>query len=160
MTDKEFYIGSKEDYSAYTTNHSVNDLPIKNLPMSYFPFFYNTNESSIAKMQKLVPLIENYTKKYGETDGTDNTTAAYTIDTEKLFGLLSSLEEPYQPFNQNNAGHILVVVTLIWGLVALGVMKIIAVFFGERYIYFILVCIFLLLIFGVIWSLFITNTVV
>lgn len=160
MANKEFYIGSKEDYEVYTKNYTIIDLPVKNLPMSYFPFFYNTNESSITKMQKLVPLIENYTKKYGETDSSTQTTAAYTIDTEKLFGLLASLEEPYQPFNQNNAGHIMVIVTLIWGIVALGVLRVFAVFWGDRYIFFILGCILLLLIFGVIWTLFITNTVV
>lgn len=160
MTDKEFYIGSKEDYKSYIERRSVADLPVRNLPMSYFPFFYNTNESSIAKMQKLVPLIENYTKKYGELDDGSATPVAYTIDTEKLFGLLSSLEEPYQPFNNNNAKHIMIVITFIWGIIALVVLRIIATFWGEYYIYFILICILILLVFAVIWTLFITNTVV
>jgi hypothetical protein len=159
MTDKEFYIGNKDDYQKYITDHSVCNLPVKNLPMSYFPFFYNTNESSIAKMKRLVPLIENYTKKYGETSDCQ-VTAAYTIDTEQLFGLLSSLEEPYQPFNKNNATHIMIAITLVWGIVALGVLRVISMIWNERYIYFILGCILTLLIFGVIWALFITNTVI
>jgi hypothetical protein len=110
-------------------------------------------------MKRLVPLIENYTKKYGETSDCQ-VTAAYTIDTEQLFGLLSSLEEPYQPFNKNNATHIMIAITLVWGIVALGVLRVISMIWNERYIYFILGCILTLLIFGVIWALFITNTVI
>lgn len=167
-SDYMFFIGDKSDYDKFKSacadgKTDVRDLPVRNLPMSYFPFFYNTSESSVNKMQRLVPLFENYTKtqeiKAGNTGTCSTTPASHNIDTDELFALLSQLEEPYQPYNQNNVGHITIVVLTVWGLVLLYLLKILHGYIREYYVKFILACIFLLLIFGVIWTLFVTNTV-
>lgn len=150
---RQFYIGNPEDYDTYKTSKYVGDLPVKNLPMSYFPFFYNNSESSISKLQRLVPLIENYTK----TPGVDET---YTIDTEELFKLLSLLEDPNQPFNTNNAQNITLMVLLIWFAIGMWILKVVSVYFENRYVFVIIFFIGILLVFGVIWTLFVTNTVI
>jgi hypothetical protein len=167
-----FFIGDKSDYEKFKSEctegkSDVKDLPVKNLPMSYFPFFYNTSESSIDKMQRLVPLFENYTKSLAveanvaATQGTcpNSQTASHNIDTDTLFALLSQLEEQYQPYNQNNTRHITVVVIVIWSLVGFYILKILHGYLKQYYVKLILTCILLLLIFSVIWTLFVTNTV-
>jgi len=97
ISDKIYLIGRSEDYNSYLENTlNIDELPIANLPMCYFPFFYNDNENSIEKMRRLVPLIENNSKNSvnggdGSTasTATDKVNAVNTIDTDKLFSLLS-----------------------------------------------------------------------
>lgn len=166
-SSKQFFIGNESDFKDYKSNSdkanglSVLNLPIKNLPMNYFPFFYKNTETSIANLQKLVPLIESYTKSVQIAGSCDvNKPSSHNIDTEKLFSLLSLLEEPYQPFNKNNVTHLMTVVIILWGLIGLFVLKVISVYMRERYVYFILIAILLLLLIGVFWTIAITNTVV
>ena len=155
MTDKIFLIGNKDDWSIYDANiNNIDVLPIKNLPMSYFPFYYNESDKSVGKLERLVPLIENYTRVDG--DNKDNA-AAYTIDTEKLFNLLTLLEEKDQPFNKNNIKHIKIVIIIIWIIILIGILKMLYYIFKDKYTYFILFMIMLLLIFSTLWALIITN---
>jgi hypothetical protein len=170
-----FFIGDEIDYQSYQEKCNqgktdVSDLPVRNLPMSYFPFFYNNSESSIDKMQRLFPLFENYTKSVAKMQGSSGsegatcsvdggTAASNNIDTDKLFGLLSQLEEPYQPYNNNNAKHITYVVFIIWGLLFFYFMKIVHTYLKSHYLKIIIASVFLLLLFGVLWTLFVTNTV-
>jgi hypothetical protein len=156
MTDKIYLIGNKDEYSAYLTNiNNIDALPLKNLPVSYFPFYYNQNESSIEKMKRLVPLIENYTKVSDANQKSES--APYTIDTDKLFSLLTSMEEPYQPFNNKNIMHINFVIILAWIIVGLYFLKLMYYIFEDYYSYFIVFMIFVLLVFATVWSLFITS---
>ena len=156
MTDKIYLIGNRDEYSTYLANiNKVDALPLKNLPVSYFPFYYNQNESSVEKMKRLVPLIENYTKV---SDADQKSQAApYTIDTDKLFSLLTSMEEPYQPFNNKNIFHINIVIIIVWVIVGIYILKSMSYVFGEYYSYFIIFMIFILLAFATVWSLFITS---
>ena len=155
MTDKIFLVGNKDEWGAYEANiNNIDALPIRNLPMSYFPFYYNESESSVEKMKRLVPLIENYTK----VDNENKVDAApYSIDTEKLFSLLTNLEEPYQPFNNNNIKHIKYVVIVMWVIIGFFVLKIIYYQLNQRYIYFIIFMIFLLLVGATLWALIVTS---
>lgn len=157
MSTYLYFIGKDSDYKDFMDNPTeVTNLPVKNLPMSYFPFFYGTSEKSIERMRKVVPLFENYTKNIttvGQTPATNN------IDTEKLFGLLSQLEEPYQPFNKNNVTHIFMMTIFIWMVVILIILKLLSAILDEYYTYFIMGLIILLSIIGIIWSFFVTNTV-
>lgn len=154
INDKIFLIGNKEEYITYESNKGNTDsLPIKNLPMCYFPFFYNNSEMSIEKMKKIVSLTENYSR----TEDINAETAKNNIDTEKLFSMLTILEEPYQPFNNNNIFHIKICIIIFWILVGLGFLKICYYFFKERYTYFMLFMIFSLLIISTVWSLTITS---
>lgn len=155
MTDKIFLIGNKDDWGVYQANvNNVDALPVKNLPMSYFPFYYNESESSIEKMKRLVPLIENYTKVDGDNKPG---AAAYDIDTEKLFSLLTTLEESYQPFNNNNLKHIKIVVIAVWFIIGMFILKIFYYIFREKYTYFILFMILILLVMATIWALVVTS---
>ncbi len=153
MSNKVFFVGNKEEYQTYLDNkYNIDFLPIKNLPMCYFPFFYNNSEMSIEKMKKIVSLVENKTRSGNSSMG-----STYTIDTEELFSLLSTLEEPYQPFNNNNIFHIKIAIIIFWILVILGILKLCYYYFQDKYVYFMLLVIFLLLIVSTVWSLTITS---
>jgi hypothetical protein len=157
MSTYLYFIGKDSDYKDFSVNpNDITKLPVKNLPMSYFPFFYETSEKSIERMRKLVPLFENYTKT---TTSDGQTSSQNNIDTEKLFGLLSQLEEPYQPFNKNNVTHIFMMTVFIWMVVVLIILKLLSAILDEYYTYFIMGLIILLSIIGIIWSFFVTNTV-
>jgi hypothetical protein len=156
MTDKIYLIGNKDEYSTYLADiNNIDALPLKNLPVSYFPFYYNQNESSIEKMKRLVPLIENYTKVSNADQKSE--AAPYTIDTDKLFSLLTSMEEPFQPFNNKNIFHINIVIIIVWFVVGIYILKSMSYVFSEYYSYFIIFMIFVLLAFATVWSLFITS---
>lgn len=159
MSAKLYFIGNEADYKTYLDNggKDVTQLPLKNLPMSYFPFFYNTSEASVEKMRKLVPLLENYTATKSQDQ--QNKAANYTIDTDMLFSLLTDLEEPYQPYNTYQINHIYIVVIILWLMVGIFFLKVFSIFLREYYIFFIVCMILVLLIFGVLWSLFVTNNV-
>jgi hypothetical protein len=168
VSDKIYLIGRSEDYKSYLENTlNIDELPIANLPMCYFPFFYNDNENSIEKMRRLVPLIENNSKNSANgsdgsdgsdgTDGTDKVNAINTIDTDKLFSLLTNLEESYQPFNNNNIYHIKMFIYIVWIVLGFSFLKIISYFMGPNYIYFILSLIILLLVISILWALLVTS---
>ena len=152
-TKTMFYIG---DSTIKSEESDISLLPIEHLPMSYFPFYYNTNETSIEKMRRLVPLLENYIK----TDDESAINAKYTIDTDELFTLLSELEDPAQPFNNNNVSHIAYVIIFVWICIALFVLQIIQYYTGTNYVVIILIGILLLLILGVGFALFMANSVI
>ncbi len=153
MSNKLFFVGNNEEYEEYLTNvQNIDMLPIKNLPMCYFPFFYDNSEMSIEKMKKIVSLVENKTRSGDSSMG-----STYTINTEELFSLLSTLEEPYQPFNNNNIFHIKIAIIIFWILVILGILKLCYYYFQDKYVYFMLLVIFLLLIVSTVWSLTITS---
>lgn len=156
MSDTIFLIGNKDDYKEYEANMSnIDTLPLANLPVSYFPFFYNSIETSVEKMKRLVPLIENH--KNVNAVGVVGNTATYTIDTDKLFSLLTNLEESYQPFNNNNIFHLKIFVVVIWILIVLCVLKFCYFIMREHYTYFIMFLIFTILILSTIWALVITS---
>lgn len=152
MSDSIYLIGNKEDYSVFESNaNSIDSLPVKNLPMSYFPFFYNNSEMSLDKLKQVVPLFENYTKT--ESDQASK----HTIDTENLFELLTKLEEPYQPFNNNNISHIRAFVIVVWIMIGFLFLKMMQYFLKDRYIYFILVMVLALLFMSTVWALVMTT---
>lgn len=155
MTDNKFFlIGNQSDFKAWERNtNNIDVLPVANLPMTYFPFFYNNSESSIERMSRIVPLLKNKTV----SDGVDGKVAENDIDTDKLFTLLTNLEESYQPFNNNLIFHIKVVVFIIWAFMFLGILRLIAYLLGGKYSYFILFMIMMLLFISTMWALIITS---
>lgn len=159
MSDNKFFlIGNQSDFKAWERNtNNVDALPVANLPMTYFPFYYNNSESSLEKMKRTVPLIKNGSFASSGTGSSDGKFAENEIDTDKLFTLLTNLEESYQPFNNNLIFHIKIVVFVIWCLVFLGLLRIIAYSIGGKYSYFILFMIMMLLFISTIWALVITS---
>jgi hypothetical protein len=160
MSDKIFLIGNDEgEFKKYKSDPS--NLPLKSLPMSYFPFFYANNEASLEKLRKLVPMLENYSSTLTASD--DKTQAQnavkYTIDTDKLLSLLSELEQPYQPYNTYNITHIYGIILLFWLIVTYLVLLIVHSFTGTYYMYVILASIVLLCILGI-CLFFITNSTI
>lgn len=155
MDDKIFTIGNKEDYIEFEKNPKNTDLlPVKNLPMSYFPFFYNKQETSIEKIKRLVPLFKSKSKI---PNGMNGNSAENDIDTDKLFVLLTKLEDSYQPFNNNYITHINIVIFVFWVTFLYCLMTIAAYFLKRYYVYFIIVVIVLLLILASIWALLMTS---
>jgi hypothetical protein len=163
MSDKIFLIGNDEgEFGKYKSDPSdPSNLPLKSLPMSYFPFFYANNEASLEKLRKLVPMLENYSSTLTASD--DKTQAQnavkYTIDTDKLLSLLSELEQPYQPYNTYNITHIYGIILLFWLIVTYLVLLIVHSFTGTYYMYVILASIVLLCILGI-CLFFITNSTI
>jgi hypothetical protein len=151
----QYFIGDKADYKDYIEKKDVTKLPLKNLPMSYFPFFYENSEVSIEKMRKLVPLLENYTK--AKDDYQQSNAANNTIDTDQLFDLLTILEEPYQAYNTYQINHIYIVVIILWIIISFYVLKIFNIWLRDYYTMFILCMILVSLIIASLWSLFVTN---
>lgn len=159
MTSAEtfFLIGNETDYNIFKQNtNNIDNLPVKNLPMTYFPFYYNNSETSIKKMNKLVPLIKNYIQDINtDIDGAENT--PNTIDTDKLFTLLTNMEESYQPFNNNLIFHIKYFVIVSWILILFTILKLSAFYFKENYTYFIMIMILLVLVMATIWTFVVTG---
>ena len=152
--NKFFLIGNQSDFKAWQKNtNNIDILPVANLPMTYFPFFYSNSESSIEKMKRIVPLSKNKSVP----QNTEGKFAENNIDTDKLFTLLTNLEESYQPFNNNPIFHIKIVVFIIWASVFLGILRLIAYLLGSKYSYFILFMIMMLLFISTMWALIITS---
>lgn len=156
MSDNKFYlIGNQSDFKAWERNtNNIDILPIANLPMTYFPFFFSNSELSVEKLKRTVSLEKNSSLL---SSGVDGNVAENDIDTDHLFTLLTNLEESYQPFNNNLIFHIKIVVFFIWSMVFLGLLRITAYTLGGRYSYFILFMIMMLLIISTIWALVITS---
>ena len=155
MDDKIFMIGNKDDFVEFEKNPKNTDLlPVQNLPMSYFPFFYNKQESSLEKMKRLVPLFETNSDI---KEGTVGSIAENTIDTETLFVLFTTLEDSYQPFNNNYIFHINIVIVSFW-VMFLYLLLMVVSYFSERYYsYLIVIAIALLLVIASMWALIVTS---
>lgn len=148
MSDKIYLIGNKSDFEKYKENSGdVNYLPIKNLPMCYFPFYYANKSLSVDKLKRIVPLLES-----SDTNG-----AKENINTEKLFQLLMWLEESYQPYNNNNIFHIKIVIIVVWILVFMFLLKLASFYLKQNYTYIILGIIVLLLIMSSLWALIVVS---
>jgi len=157
MSNKIYLIGNKNEYASYLNNlDDVDFLPIKNLPITYFPFYYNNNEISTEKIKKLVPILQNYSTTNNVNDIYNNGKSV-DVNMEKLFTLLTNIEEDYQPYNNNNIYHIRVVIILFWVLAILYILKIFYHLLSDKYTYFIGGLVILLLIISIIWGFVITN---
>lgn len=157
MSSKIFLIGDLNEYSNYIENiNNIDFLPLKNLPITYFPFYYNENESSINKLKSIVPLLKNYNNdenkiiKYG--DGT-----SFDIEIDKMFNLLTNIEEEFQPYNNNNISYIRAIVIIFWILLLFLILKYLSFILNEWYSYVILGLIIILLIFCSAWAILITS---
>jgi len=151
MANNIYLIGNKNDFKNYIDNQDdISTLPVKNLPAAYFPFFYSSSESSIEKMKRLFPLFEGEYMKGQKT-------SQHNIDTEKLFTLLSILEDDYQPYNNNNVFHITIFIIICFISVSMVILKFINYFFPDTYIYIISGAIVLLLILSLMWAFVITG---
>lgn len=152
MAHNIYLIGNQDDLMEFKKNpDDINLLPVKHLPMSYFPFFYSSSESSIEKMKRIFPLLQNDEKIY------NGKKAEHTIDTDKLFSSLAILEESYQPYNNNHTFHITIFVIIMWYIGFMGGLKIVNYFFKTSYTYIISGAIISLLIISLTWALVITR---
>jgi len=154
MSEKIFLIGNDDFIS---TKFDISTLPVKNLPMAYFPFYHDTQEASLAKIKQLVSLDADISEV---VSGSSNCPVLHTktdIDTDRLFEVLTRMEYPYQPFNNNNSFHINIAVICIWIIILMIILKVCAQYMRENYTYFILFMIFVLLVVSSIWSLLITS---
>jgi hypothetical protein len=158
-----YLIGNTENYQEYLKNiDNINNLPLNNLPVVYFPFDYNNkgNDTSINIFAKIVDdnsnIIEkvNPTTAYNCTDGENNVKCS---ELKELYNSISILEEKWQPYNNNNIKTITNIIVIFWLILIFVVLKILHYYFKEKYSILIILLIVLVLLVGLIYALFLTS---
>tara|TARA_B100000795_G_C22805353_1_gene444497 strand:+ start:4856 stop:5356 length:501 start_codon:yes stop_codon:yes gene_type:complete len=163
MTDKVYLIGNRNEYNDYLNNkNNIDYLPMKNLPIVYFPFHYNNNENSINNIKRYAPIIDNsltLSTDSLEVRCDESESSVKCSSTDKLFNTLSNIEEEWQPYNNNNLKLILIIIIILWIIIFFMILKTIYYILGEttRYTYFIIILLIILLIMSSIYALIITG---
>lgn len=175
-----YLIGNSENYEEYLKNiDNINYLPLNNLPVVYFPFDYNTKES-VTTLNIFSSVVDDNTNIIEKVDGTDS----YNCDNDaniiqkvdainykcndvdknvkcsnikELYNSISTLEEPWQPYNNNNIKTITYILIVFWLLVIFIILKMLYYYFEEKYTILMIVLISLTLLIGLIYALFLTN---
>ena len=138
---------------------SIN-IPIINLPCVYFPFYYDTVETSINNISKLVPMLENNFKEDKNSCSTGKDKIRNNnikIDKENLINAISNIMEKNKPYNNKNISYITAFVFIFWSIIILSLLKILYVKFTGIYTYIIIGLVISLLLFCSIWALVITS---
>lgn len=141
-----FFIGDYDIIKEYDYNN-INLIPLKNLPMIYFPFNYNEDDKTIDNIQEIVPIIKSF---YDKNDNIKN------INTEKLLTLLGNLSENWQPYNNNNITSIRYFVYFLWIVILFIILKLLYIYYNEYYTYIIISITCGILLIATCWS--IINT--
>tara|TARA_B110000444_G_C18834701_1_gene595279 strand:- start:2129 stop:2626 length:498 start_codon:yes stop_codon:yes gene_type:complete len=162
MTDKVYLIGNRNEYNDYLNNkNNIDYLPMKNLPIVYFPFHYNNNENSIDNIKRYAPIIDNSLTLSTDSDEVKcgESSDVKCTSTDKLFNTLSNIEEEWQPYNNNNLKLILTIIIILWIIILFMILKTIYYILGEstRYTYFIIILLIILLIISSTYALIITG---
>lgn len=158
------FIGKQTDIQSNKYNSDCDSIhiPLINLPCVYFPFYYDTVETSINNIKKLVPMLEY---KYNndmplscsfdplKTKRNENV----QINKENLIFAISNIMEKKQPYNNKNIYYITIFVFIFWIIIILSLLKILYVKFIGIYTYIIIGLTISLLLFCSIWALVITS---
>lgn len=158
-----YLIGNTENYQEYLKNiDNINNLPLNNLPVVYFPFDYNNkgNDTSINIFAKIVDDNSNIIEKvnpataYNCKSGENNVKCS---ELKELYNSISILEEKWQPYNNNNIKTITNIIVIFWLILIFVVLKILHYYFKEKYSILIILLIVLVLLVGLIYALFLTS---
>lgn len=161
-----YLIGNSENYEEYLKNiDNINYLPLNNLPVVYFPFDYDTKESVTTLnifstvvddnaniIEKIIEKID--AESYKCDDENKNVKCSNIKD---LYNSISTLEEPWQPYNNNNIRTITNILIVFWLLVIFIILKVLYYYFEEKYSILMLILISLTLLIGLIYAIFLTN---
>lgn len=157
-----YLIGNSENYQEYLKNiDNINYLPLNNLPVVYFPFDYDTKENvtTLNIFSTIVDENSNIIEKVDainyKCDDVDKNVKCSNI--KELYNSISTLEEPWQPYNNNNIKTITNILIVFWLLVIFIILKILYYYFQEKYTILMIVLISLTLLIGLIYALFLTN---
>ena len=157
------FIGKKTDISNNKYKNECDSIyiPIINLPCVYFPFYYDTAETSINNINKLVPMLEdenNFKEKESCSTAKDTLrNKNIKIDKENLINAISNIMEKKKPYNNKNISYITAFVFIFWSIIILSLLKILYVKFTGIYTYIIIGLVISLLLFCSIWALVITS---
>tara|TARA_B000000437_G_scaffold80435_1_gene58470 strand:- start:4121 stop:4552 length:432 start_codon:yes stop_codon:yes gene_type:complete len=134
-----YLIGDSEEAEKYKTNNGkINLLPLKNLPVVYYPI-KGTDSYDIKNNIKRISSEDNNKK---------------TLDLNNSLSKLDSKDEAY---NNNNIIIIMILLIITWIIIILFILKVIYILMEKNYKTFMIVLITLLLILSIIYSLFITG---
>lgn len=157
-----YLIGNSENYEEYLKNiDNINYLPLNNLPVVYFPFDYDTKENvtTLNIFSTIVDENSNIIEKVDainyKCDDVDKNVKCSNI--KELYNSISTLEEPWQPYNNNNIKTITNILIVFWLLLIFIILKILYYYFEEKYTILMIVLISLTLLIGLIYALFLTN---
>jgi hypothetical protein len=176
-----YLIGNSENYEEYLKNiDNINYLPLNNLPVVYFPFDYNTKES-VTTLNIFSSVVDDNANIIEKVDASnsynchDNANMIEKVDAinryncddknknvkcfgiKELYNSISILEEPWQPYNNNNIKTITNILIVFWLLVIFIILKILYYYFQENYSILMMSLISLTLLIGLIYALFLTN---
>ena len=157
-----YLIGNSENYEKYLKNiDNINYLPLNNLPVVYFPFDYDTKENvtTLNIFSTVVDENSNIIEKVDavnyKCDDVDKNVKCSNI--KELYNSISTLEEPWQPYNNNNIKTITNILIVFWLLLIFIILKILYYYFEEKYTILMIVLISLTLLIGLIYALFLAN---
>ena len=157
-----YLIGNSENYEEYLKNiDNINYLPLNNLPVVYFPFDYDTKENvtTLNIFSTVVDENSNIIEKVDainyKCDDVDKNVKCSNI--KELYNSISTLEEPWQPYNNNNIKTITNILIVFWLLLIFIILKILYYYFEEKYTILMIILISLTLLIGLIYALFLTN---
>lgn len=159
-----YLIGNSENYEEYLKNiDNINYLPLNNLPVVYFPFDYDTKESVTTLnifstiVDKNSNIIEKVDAVNYNCDNDDINKNVKCSNIKDLYNSISTLEEPWQPYNNNNIRTITNILIVFWLLVIFIILKVLYYYFEEKYSILMIILISLTLLIGLIYALFLTN---
>tara|TARA_B100001540_G_C15816611_1_gene647874 strand:- start:3371 stop:3796 length:426 start_codon:yes stop_codon:yes gene_type:complete len=134
-----YLIGSSEEVEKYKENNgNINLLPLKNLPVVYYPI-KGTDSYDIKNNIKRISSDENNNDKIN------------------LNNSLSKLESKEEAYNNNNIIMIMIILIIIWIIIILFILKVIYILMEKNYTTFMIVLITILLVLSIVYSLFITG---
>ena len=159
-----YLIGNSENYQEYLKNpDNINYLPLNNLPVVYFPFDYNNkgNETTLNIFSTIIDdnstIIEKIDTEHYKCDaGNDKNVKCSNI--KDLYNNISTLEESWQPYNNNNILTISYIIIVFWLLLIFIILKLLHYYFSEKYTIIMISAISIILLIGLIYSLFLTNS--
>ncbi len=162
---KIYLIGNSEEYNDYLENiEDINKLPIKNLPVVYFPFNYDSKNDTLDNINFFIKVVDNKKNiiekispdtEYSCDNNNDNKVKCSNLT--NLFNLIRNMEAEWQPYNNNNMKVIMYILLIVWGIILLLLLKFIQQLLGAFYSKFILIVIGILLLIAILYSLIITG---
>lgn len=157
-----YLIGNSENYEEYLKNvDNINYLPLNNLPVVYFPFDYDTKES-VTTLNIFSTVVDDNANIIEKVDAVnykcgDKNKNVKCSEIKELYNSISILEEPWQPYNNNNIRTITIILFVFWLLLIFIILKLLYYYFEEKYSIFMITLISLTLLIGLIYAIFLTN---
>tara|TARA_B000000477_G_scaffold52176_2_gene43910 strand:+ start:88411 stop:88890 length:480 start_codon:yes stop_codon:yes gene_type:complete len=156
-----YLIGNSENYQEYLKNpDNINYLPLNNLPVVYFPFDYNNkgNETTLNIFSTIVDNNSNIIEKINPSEYKCDDDNVKCSNIKNLYNNISTLEESWQPYNNNNIRTISNILIVFWLLLIFIILKILHYYFSEKYSIIMISAISIILLIGLIYALFLTNS--